>query len=295
MVSIMSILMIKILCIVLLLLVIFLLWIWAIKPNRITEERKSLVKPFEEHYIAHRGLFCNKGKRPMEPPVAPENSLEAFRLAVEHGYGMEMDVQLTKDDQLVVFHDGTLRRMCGEEGTVLDYTYEELQQFPLKGSKQRIPLFCDVRDLVAGRAPMLIEVKPEGNCCKTAKMLNEHLKDYEGIYCIESFDPRAVHWYRKNRPDVLRGQLSEKFPKKIAFHENMVQQLCKNLMFNFWGRPDFIAYNHKHKNQISYRLLRRLYPVINVAWTIRSQEELERARDTFSVMIFDSFIPDEGK
>ena len=280
-----------ILCLIIIFLLLF--WIWAIKPNHITEERKALVKPFQDTYIAHRGLFSNKKKKG-QAPLAPENSLQAFRLAVEHGYGMEMDVQMTKDGKLVVFHDGNLKRMCGVDGDVLDYTYEELQAFPLKGSEQRIPLFTEVRDLVAGRSPMLIEVKPEGDCCKTASLLNEQLKDYKGIYCMESFDPRAVHWYRKNRPDVLRGQLSECFPKKAHLHENIAQLICKNLLLNFWGRPDFIAYNHKHKNQTSYRLLRKLYPVFNAAWTIKNQEELEEARDVFSVMIFDSFIPDEG-
>ena len=248
------------------------------------------MKPFQERYIAHRGLFSNK-KKGREAPPAPENSLEAFRLAVKHGYGMEMDVQLTKDDQLVVFHDGDLRRMCGVEGQVLDYTYEELQQFSLKGSDQRIPLFREVRDLVAGQAPMIIEVKPEGNSRRTAESLNEHMRDYQGIYCIESFDPRAVHWYKTHRPDIIRGQLSECFKASGILHHDLVRALCRCLLFNFWGRPDFIAYNHKHKNQTSYRLCRKLFPVFNVAWTIRSQKELEAARDTFTVFIFDSFIP----
>jgi len=272
--------------------VLFLLWPLAIRPNRITEERRQKIRPFEETYIAHRGLFQNKRKSPGEPPIAPENSLEAFRLAAERGYGMEMDVQLTKDDQLVVFHDGDLVRMCGDHRHVYECNYEELQRLPLKGSAQNIPLFSEVRDLVAGRVPLLIEIKPDGDCRRTARALNELLKDYKGIYCIESFDPRAVHWYRKNRPDIIRGQLSERFPKTGIFHHDLVRKFCGALLFNFYGKPDFISYNHKHKNQLSYRLLRKVYPVYNAAWTIRNQEQLEKAKDVFSIFIFDSFIPE---
>ncbi len=267
------------------------LWIFAIASNKVTEERKAKFKPFESRYIAHRGFFNNKKSVDGQPPKAPENSLEAFRLAVDRDYGIELDVQLTKDDKLVVFHDASLKRMCGEKGHVLDYSYDQLKEFSLLGSDQKIPLFDQVLQVVDGRIPMIIEVKPEGDCAKTARILNDHLKDYQGVYCMESFHPKAVRWYRKNRPDIIRGQLSERFPKKTSKRENLAQKMLASLLFNFLGRPDFIAYNHKHKNQLSYRLCRRLNSVYNVAWTIRSQEELEAAKDVFTIFIFDSFQP----
>ena len=273
----------------------FFLWILSIRPNKITQERRDKMRPFEEVYIAHRGLFRNKGKSPGESPMAPENSLEAFRLAVEAGYGIEMDVQLTRDGKLVVFHDATMKRMCGDPRYLYACDYEDIKDFPLKHSDQHIPLFREVRDLVAGRVPLLIEVKPDGDSRKTARKLNEELSGYPGVYCVESFDPRAVHWYRKHRPDVIRGQLSEIFKHTGAPHQDLVRSLCKNLFFNFYGRPDFISYNHRHKEQLSYRLLRKLYPVFNAAWTIRDQDQLEEARDVFSVFIFDSFIPDSDE
>ena len=268
-------------------------WIYSIKPNKITGERRKLIEPFQKTMIAHRGLFSNHftGVDDDIPPEAPENTLEAFRRAVDHGYGIEMDVQLSKDGQLVVFHDGTLKRACKRKGKVIDYTYEELSAFPVFGSKERIPLFKDVLKIVDGKVPLLIEVKPDGDCIKTCESLNAHLEGYEGVYIVESFDPRAVRWYRKNRPDVLRGQLSEKFKKSGHLGTDIGYIFLSSLMLNLLGRPDFIAYNHKHKEQFSYRLLRRLFPVFNAAWTIRSQEELEMARDVFSVFIFDSFIP----
>ena len=274
------------------LIILLSLWILSIRPNKITQDRREKMRPFEEVYIAHRGLFSNKGETPEEAPAAPENSLEAFRRAVEHGYGIEMDVQLTRDGQLVVFHDGTMKRMCGDPRNLYKCDYDDIKDFTLKGSDQHIPLFQEVRDLVAGQVPLLIEVKPDGNSRETARVLNEELSDYQGTYCIESFDPRAVNWYRKNRPDIARGQLSDKFKPTGILSHDLARRLCKNLSFNFYGRPDFIAYNQNHKNQRSYRLLRRLFPVYNAAWTIRSQDQLEAARDVFSIFIFDSFIPD---
>lgn len=295
---------------IILLFLLFLLcfmWTQAIRPGKITEERRKKMKPFEETYIAHRGLFSNKGnnkyrgkemkkdflieKSKEEPPVAPENSLEAFRLAVEHGYGIELDVQMSADGQLVVFHDGDLKRMCGISKKVIECTYDELSRMSLLHSKQRIPLFRDVLELVAGQVPLLVEVKPEGDYIKTCESLRDHMTHYKGIYCMESFHPKAVQWFRKNCPDIARGQLADSFPKKKEIHHNLIQFLLSNLLFNFLGRPDFIAYNHKHKNQFSYRLCRKLYKVYNAAWTIRSRDELERARDVFTIFIFDSFIP----
>ncbi len=280
-----------VIAIVAIILIVPLLYIYAIGSNKVTQDRKEKLKAFERRYIAHRGFFSNKKSADGKPPKAPENSLEAFRQAVDNDYGIELDVQLSKDDKLVVFHDGTLKRMCGEKGSVLDYNYDELKKFSLLGSDQKIPLFSEVLKTVGGRIPMIIEVKPEGDCEKTARILNESLKDYKGPYCMESFHPKAVRWYRKHRPDIIRGQLSERFPKKARTRENFVQVILSNLLFNFLGRPDFIAYNHKHKNQISYRLCRRLNSVYNAAWTIRSQEELEAAKDVFTIFIFDSFVP----
>ena len=279
--------------IVIFMVILLFLWILSIRPNKITEERREKMRPFEEVYIAHRGLFNNKGEAPEDIPTAPENSLEAFRRAVEHGYGIEMDVQLTRDGQLVVFHDATMKRMCGDKRYLYRCDYEDIKDFTLKQSDQHIPLFLEVRDLVAGKVPLLIEVKPDGNSRETAKTLNEELSDYQGTYCIESFDPRAVNWYRKNRPDIARGQLSEVFKPTGTISHDIIRKLCKNLFFNFYGKPDFISYNHNHKNQRSYRLLRRLFPIYNAAWTIRSQDQLEAAKDVFSIFIFDSFIPDE--
>ena len=232
---------------------------------------------------AHRGLHDNKGD-------APENSMAAIRNAVEHGYGIEFDVQLTRDRIPVVFHDESLRRVCGVEGNVRDYTYEELQQFPLLASQERIPLLADVLAAVDGRVPLIIEIKIHENANEVCSRADELISAYKGPYCIESFDPRAVVWYKKNRPQVIRGQLSANFntPKR---REKLTEKLVHYLLTNVIARPDFIAYDHHSKNNLSRMLCRKVFGALSVAWTLKSQQELDASKDAFDLFIFEQFIP----
>lgn len=257
------------------------LYLLCLKPNT---GRRDQMRPFEKVYIAHRGLFDNNS-------LYPENSLPAFKRAVSRGYGIELDVQLTADHELVVFHDATIKRMCGVTKILHECTYDELQQYRLGISAEKIPLFSEALNIIRGKVPLIIEIKPEGDCIETARTLSEMLKEYPGTYCIESFHPFAVGWYRKHHPEVLRGQLSTNYTKQGELRSWIERFVLSNLLLNFYAKPDFIAYNHKYSSQFSYRLCRKLYDVENVAWTIKTQEELENAKEIFQVFIFDSFIP----
>ena len=240
---------------------------------------------FKKVLYAHRGLHDNASE-------APENSLAAFEKAVAGGYGIELDIQLTKDHIPVVFHDYTLKRICGAEGKVADYTYEELQQFRLCGSGEKIPRFSEVLELVAGKVPLIVELKivyRDTSLCPEADKL---LSGYNGLYCIESFNPLGVLWYRRNRPQILRGQLSDAFLKSRKY-KGMLYFALENLLFNFLTRPDFVAYNHKNASKLSRRICRSFYHNTAVAWTIRSEEELENARKHFDMYIFESFMPEK--
>ena len=237
-----------------------------------------------KHLYAHRGLFDNETD-------APENSMKAFKKAVDAGFGIEMDVQLTKDDVAVVFHDGKLERMCHTEGKVSDYTYEQLQQFSLAKSDEKIPLFAEVLKTVDGKVPLIIEYKIEDTNTKVCEIGNEILKDYKGVYCIESFNPFGVHWYKKHRKDIVRGQLSEDFLKNGS-KKNPVYFIMAKLLTNFWTRPDFVAYNAKNYRNLSRRICRKLYKNLAVTWTIKSQEQLDEMKNHFDLFIFDSFVPD---
>lgn len=268
--------------------VLFVLFFLAIMPRM--GHRKAR-KAFKGVYYAHRGLFDNDGD-------APENSLKAFERAAKAGYGMEMDVQVTKDGVPVVFHDFTLERMCGKEGKVCDYTWQELKDFTLAKSRETIPLFADVLKVVGGRVPLIVEIKVEWMDLSVCPAADELLRSYQGLYCIESFNPLVLLWYRRNHREIVRGQLSDGFVKasrlKESWHLLVQNFLLQNLLFNWLTKPDFVAYNHKYEEVLARRLCKNLYGNMAVAWTIKSQEELERAKSKFDLFIFDSFLPDMG-
>ncbi len=257
------------------------IYLWAIAPRMF---RKPDVKSFYGWLYAHRGLHDNKSD-------APENSMKAFSKAVDAGYGIELDIQLTKDNIPVVFHDYTLERVCGVDGKVRDYTYQELQQFTLCGSKERIPKLEEVLRLVAGKIPLIVELKVEWTDLSLCPIADKILKQYKGQYCIESFNPLAVGWYRKNRPEVVRGQLSEAFLQDVEY-KGRLYFFLQNLLMNFISRPDFVAYNHKHGHILSRRICSKFFKSTAVAWTIKNEQELERAKSSFDMFIFDSFIPE---
>ena len=259
--------------------VLILLFICMVAPRMINRADR---KPFMNRHYAHRGLFNNDSE-------APENSLAAFKKAVDAGYGIELDVQLSKDNKLVVFHDATLKRMCGVDGKVWDYTLEELKGFRLLNSDEQIPTFDEFLEVVDGKVPFILEFKLDRAQTVVCQLANERLKTYNGIYCIESFHPLALLWYRKNRPDVLRGQLCEEFYRNDNYKGKLLYMILPFMPFNFLTRPDFIAYNHAHASNISRRICKALGG-LSVAYTIKSNQEHEVAKDKFDLFIFDSCI-----
>ena len=263
------------------LLVLLVLYLFLIAPRMFNKPDRS--KLMGVHY-AHRGLFNNETN-------APENSLAAIRLAVENGYGIEMDVQLSKDGIPVVFHDASLKRMCGVDGKVWEYTLAELQQLKLASSNETIPTFAEVLDTVAGKVPLIIEYKLDVVQTRVCELGNELLtayeKKYNGAYCIESFHPLAVIWYKKNRPDVIRGQLSQEYWRDENHKHQKYLIIMAFLLSNVASRPDFIAYNHSHYKNLSRRICRML-GALSVTWTIKSVERYEKVKDEFDLFIFDS-------
>lgn len=262
---------------------IAIVFLYCTMPNT---SRKEEMAVFEKQYIAHRGLFDSKNG-------IPENSIPAFKRAVEQGYGIELDVQLTADHKLVVFHDESLRRMCRADRLLRNCTFAELQEYSLGVSKERIPLLEDVLKVVDGKVPLIVEVKSEGDWRATTKATAEMMDGYSGCYCMESFHPLAVEWFRKHRPHIVRGQLSTNYFLDEPGRRWSEKFILTNLLVNFKARPDFIAFNHIWSDSWAYALCRKLFHVENVAWTIRNQDELERAKRIFQVIIFDSFIPDK--
>ena len=256
-------------------------YLYCIRPD--TRRRKRM-SPFEKTYIAHRGLFDNAAG-------IPESSIAAFKNAIANGYGIELDVQLTKDGLPVVFHDASLKRMCGDRRKVGDLTYARLRELRLLGTDERIPLFSEALDTVGGRVPLIVEVKADGDRKNAPRLTADMLRKYRGVYCVESFDPFALKYFRRNAPKVLRGQLSRNYRRggRLGCFAGF---FMSNLLVNFIGKPDFISYKFNDKDQFSYRLCRRLYHPVNAAWTIKDQKQLDDSRGVFEVFIFDGFLPE---
>lgn len=255
------------------------LYFWMITPRILGRPDTKVLKT---RFFAHRGLHDSKD--------CPENSIHAFQKAVEKGYGIEMDVQLTKDGVPVVFHDDTLQRVCQKRGKVCEYTYRELQQFRLFDSQEKIPTFREVLSMIKGKVPLIIEIKAYRKPWKVCRKVDRELKDYEGAYCVESFHTGALFWYRTHHRRILRGQLSSDFRKELG-KETLPLFSVHHLLVNFLGKPDFIAYNHKFKQERARRICRNLFRIPSAAWTIQSREDLKNAEKYFDVFIFEGFEP----
>ena len=240
---------------------------------------KELTAPFKGRTFAHRGLF-------EKDQSVPENSLPAFVRAAEAGYGIELDVQLSSDGQVVVFHDDDLKRACGVDKMVRELSLEELSALRLFGTDETIPLFTDVLSAVGGRVPLIVELKSAGpNNNELSQKTARILAEYEGDYCIESFDPRIVRYFRKNLPHVLRGQLMT-LPNNYgsAISAPAAKVLSIGLL-NFLGRPHFIAYKIGAL-PLSVKLAHRL-GAMNVRWTSHSEKDAKDA----DLVIFEHYRP----
>ena len=266
-------------------LVICLILLCYVLCLRTNGTRKEHLRPFTEGYIAHRGLFDRE--------TVPENSLSAFREAVRHGFCVELDVRLTKDEVPVVFHDATLLRMCGVDKNVSDCTYEELCQYYLANTETHIPTFEEALKEIEGRVPVLVELKAEKECKKTAEKTAMILDSYPGIYAVQSFRPSILMWFRKHRPQVLRGQLSTAYRRDKMACSFWQRMAGSDLGCNLFTYPDFISFRHTKTRFLSYRICKRLYHTVSFAWTVRSDEELKRAEQEFDGIIFDSFCPEK--
>ncbi|MBQ4282418.1 MAG: glycerophosphodiester phosphodiesterase [Lachnospira sp.] len=253
------------------------LYFFMIAPRML---RKPEINRFYGYHYAHRGLFDNDSS-------APENSIHAFQLAIDNGYGIELDVQLTKDNIPVVFHDSTLKRMCNTKGHVHDYTLKELKELTLGISNQRIPTLKEALKTIKGATPVIIEFKPYNMPAKLCNSVWSVLSTYKGPYCMESFHPLMVRWFKKHQPGIVRGQLCMEYWKEPDYKGQVLYILLSFLITNFLTRPDFISYKHEHYNNISRKLCRKMGATA-FAWTIRSVKEKEDAEPHFDLFIFDS-------
>lgn len=258
-------------------------WTALIRPRT---KPPAELKRLGEYDYAHRGYHdADAG--------IPENSMAAFRQAVQAGFGIELDVHLSRDGHLVVMHDENLKRMCGVDLKIGDLTWEELRHYRLQNTEEEIPDLEQVLTMVAGKVPLIVEVKPcSGNHVRLCRQTCRELEDYKGLYCLESFDPRAVVWIRHNYPELVRGQLLSYLRRSgNQEYSAVLDFILHNLLTNCWTRPDFIAYHIEERDNLSLRLCRKLYHVQQVDWTVRTPEEYKKVKKDGSIAIFEHFDP----
>ena len=234
--------------------------------------------PFWGVNHAHRGLHSrDKG--------VPENSLAAFIAAVDAGYGIELDIQLSKDGEVVVFHDDDLERVCGVSGRVDAFSYEELSSFRLLGTDYGIPHLRDVLKVVDGRVPMIIELKTGPRNTQLCQSAWRILRQYDGDICIESFDPRIVRWFYRNVPGLLRGQLAAQ-PSVLG--GDIKAFLIGYGLLHFLSRPHFIAYQ-KGKRPLLIRVAMQF--CMNVVWTLHPEDNVDLLEMQNDAVIFEFYTP----
>ena len=228
---------------------------------------------------AHRGLHSLRN---------PENSLAAFNAAMLRGYGIELDVRLTADGQVVVFHDANTMRMCGVDKNVRDATLDELRNLRLKGTAYTVPTLNEVLALVDGRTPLLIEIKGDGAEDKLCRAVSSLLDTYSGPFAIQAFSPLALAWFKRYRPGYARGQLvtklkridGKKFPRFSAF-------AVSGMLTNVRSRPDFISINGAHINNPAFLICTKLFKCRGFVWTVRKNEQYKHIHKLGLFAIFE--------
>lgn len=256
---------------------IALFYLYAILPRFSEKER---MEKYRHVMFAHRGYHnAEKG--------IPENSMKAFQAALSHGYGIELDIHLTLDGYLVVFHDDTLKRVCGCSGSVEKMTYKELKNCRLLGTDEQIPLFKDVLSLVNGQVPLLIELKIPTSSLKVCEVLYQDLQGYTGKYLVQSFNAMGLLWFRTHAPEILRGQLSSRLTKTKAKEPWILRYLTENLLFNILGRPDFISYKLTDLPKAPVDFLINVFHTPIAVWTLRTKETLKEGILHYDIQIFE--------
>ena len=265
--------------IILILLIALLLYILAVSGRRGHRDLAAL----RGWAYAHRGLH-GAGR--------PENSMAAFRAALEHGYGVELDVHLLADGNLAVIHDASLKRTAGADVLIEDLRTEDLQNYYLDGTFQTIPTFREVLQLFDGKAPIIVELKSErGNFAALTDTAVAQLSGYRGAYCLESFDPRCILHLKKHHPQLVRGQLAENFLSVKSKLPWYIKAMLTWQLSNFLLQPDFVAYKFADRRNLGNLLVRKLWGIQGVTWTLKSDTDYEKAVSEGWLPIFEGFEP----
>ena len=148
-------------------------------------------------------------------------------------------------------------------------------------------------EVYKGKAPLIVELKSEdGNHDQLCEAACRVLEGYQGAYCIESFDPRCIKWMKENKPNIVRGQLSQNFLKHNDTNLSWpIRFVLTNLMMNFMTMPDFVAYRYEDRKGLAPWLCEKIWNVQQVSWTLRKPEDYDTAVAEGAIPIFEGFEP----
>ena len=258
-------------------------WALAVKPRIWNKPDLSEIQRYD---FAHRGFHDPEKK-------IPENSMAAFSAAIEHGYGIKMDVRITRDGVPVVFADARLDRLTGTNGTIENSTLEDLKTLCLCGTEEKIPTLAEALELIDGQVPVIVELQvADGNHDVLSDLTCEVLDAYEGVFAVESLDFRVLRWYKKQRNEYIRGQKAD-YAHRSGYRilDMILDFLTASLLLNFLTAPDYIATNIDYRRSPSLFICRFLYRIPRMDWLITTLEDYEMVRTDGSIVVFDEIEP----
>ncbi|PKK97142.1 MAG: glycerophosphodiester phosphodiesterase [Tenericutes bacterium HGW-Tenericutes-3] len=236
----------------------------------------------KNNLIAHRGLHT-------KDQSVPENSVASYKAALQKGYSIELDLNVLKDGTVLAFHDHNFKRLCNDPRELKDVTYEECKDFTLLNTTEKIPRFDQVLKLVDGKVPLLIELKPQGDVIFLCQSFMKMISSYQGKWAVFSFHPKVVSWFKKNHPEVIRGQISEYF-KDDKKMNSFAKYLMKSLFFNRFTKPDFVSYGiYDMPNKYLDKQMKKGLTIISYA--ARSQEDFDFVKSHYHNTVFEFFEP----
>lgn len=237
---------------------------------------------------AHRGLHKKE--------LIPENSLLAFKYAAENGFGIELDVHLMEDGELAVIHDSSLSRVTNQKGIIERMTAKQIKNIKLEGTSETIPLLKQVLKTVNGAVPLMIELKVSlGNSRELCEAVSRCMQNYKGAWCVASFDPRCVYWFKKNKPEVVRGQIIMNFLRNRGKFNGIVNLLLSAQALNFITKPDFISVYYKNRNDLATSICKNHWKMKCSCWTVRDIKTLDDCETQGFTPIFEQIEPKDIK
>lgn len=228
--------------------------------------------------IAHRGLHNKEN---------PENTLAAFKRAIDGNYGVEIDVQMTLDGVLVVFHDDDLQRLTGLTGDIREVNYDYIKDAYILGTNEKIPTFEEFLSFIDGKIPILVEIKDHKKVGIPEQKIADLLSKYKGDFAVQSFNPFIVKWFKDNKPEFIRGQLAspltdDPYPKWKKFVNRFM------LLIKYNG-SQFVSYDTDDIKRKQILRIKKRMPII--MWTVRDPKQLDETLGYYDNYMFENFIP----